>query len=247
MIKELEKYIKENNINQFKKYFDSLTINSHHREQLYKLAFFNQNEKVLDFLTNKTSLTKEKRADFFIEALNKKIQISQLGYVGDFDDIYLVSKLNGNLSVISTEQSNQFLIYFLEKYPVTTLINLKKIIFGAMKSNKDEFLDYLTKKELNNEIIFYSGLCSIKFEKREIFSKIVKNSFKYNPNILNDVKNLKEEYLIKMRGTNYIASKDEIDSFINKTVIESFALHLEEELKKKEEPIKKSSTKRMKI
>ncbi len=236
MIEKLEKYIVQNNPEEFKKLFGTLTINAHHREQLYKSAFLNQNENFLNFLSNKTSLSKEKRADFFIEALNKKIKIIHFNYINDFEDMYLASKLKNNATFIGTEQSNEFLVHFLNKYPVTTLLNLKKIIFGAIKSDKNDFMDILTKQNLNNEILFYSALCSIKFDKKETFSHIVKNAFKNNPNVLNDVKALKDEYLIKMRGNSYIASKDEIDSFINQTLVESFALHLNEELKVKEAP-----------
>ncbi len=76
---------------------------------------------------------------------------------------------------------------------------------------------------------------------------MVKNAFKSNPNVLNDVRALKDEYLFKMSSSNYIASKDEIDSFINQTLVESFALHLDEELKVKEVPNANQSRKKMKI
>lgn len=179
--------------------------------------------------------------------MNKKIKIIHFNFINDFDDMYLASRLKNNATFIGSEQSNEFLVHFLNKYPVTTLLNLKKIIFGAIKSDKHDFMDTLTKQELNNEILFYSALCSIKFDKKETFSHIVKNAFKNNPNVLNDVKALKDEYLIKMRGNSYIASKDEIDSFINQTLVESFALHLNEELKIKEAPTNNSTRKKMKI
>ena len=247
MIEKLENYIVKNNLDEFKKLFGTLTINAHHREQLYKSAFLKQNENFLEFLINKTSLSKEKRADFLIEALSKKIKIINFNFINDFEDIYLASRLKNNAIFIGSEQSNEFLVYFLNKYPVTTLLNLKKIIFGAIKSDKHDFMDTLTKQELNNEILFYSALCSIKFDKKKTFSHIVKNAIKSNPNVLNDVRALKAEYLIKMRGNSYIASKDEIDSFINQTLVESFALHLNEELKIKEAPSNNTTRKKMKI
>ncbi len=247
MIEKLGTYILNNNFEEFKKLLSNMTVNAHHREQLYKLAFLNQNEQFLDYLNSKVSLSQEKRTDFFIEALNKKHKITHFKYINECDDMYLSSKIKNNATLISSEQSNDFLINFLNKYPITTLLNLKKIIFGAIKSEKNEFMDYLTKKDLDNEILFYIGLCSVKFNKREVFSNVVKNAFKNNPNILNDVKALKEEYLLKMRGSSYIVSKDEIDSFINKTLVESFALHLEEELKIKDVPSLTNNRKKMKI
>ncbi len=247
MIEQLEKYIINNNFDEFKKIFGSLTINSHHREHLYRLSFLNQNEKLLDFLNSKTSLSKEKKADFLVEAFKKKHKIVYFKYIEDLDDLYLASQVKNNATMIGSEQSSDFLIYFLNKYPVTTLLNLKKIVFGAIKTDKHEFMDILTKQELNNEILFYAALCSIKFDKKETFSHIVKNAFKNNPNVLNDVRALKDEYLLKMRGSSYIASKDEIDSFINQTLIESFALHLNEELKVKETTTTPTQRKKMKI
>lgn len=64
MIEKLEKYIVKNNLDEFKQLFGTLTINAHHREQLYKSAFLNQNEQFLEFLSNKTSLSKEKEQIF---------------------------------------------------------------------------------------------------------------------------------------------------------------------------------------
>ncbi len=247
MIEKLGKYIVDNSFEEFKKLLSNSTVNAHHREQMYKLAFFNQNEQILDFLNSKVSLSKEKKADFFIESLNKRIKIVHFKYINDYDDMYLASKIKNNATLIGSEQSNDFLIHFLNKYPITTLLNLKKIIFGAIKTDKNKFMDYLTKKDLNNEILFYTGLCSIKFDKKEMFSSVVKNAFKSNPNVLNDVRALKDEYLFKMSSSNYIASKDEIDSFINQTLVESFALHLDEELKVKEVPNANQSRKKMKI
>ncbi len=97
MIEKLGKYIVDNSFEEFKKLLSNSTVNAHHREQMYKLAFFNQNEQILDFLNSKVSLSKEKKADFFIESLNKRIKIVHFKYINDYDDMYLASKIKNLL------------------------------------------------------------------------------------------------------------------------------------------------------
>ncbi len=247
MINKLEKLIKENNFEDFKTAFGLMTINAHHREQLYKLSYISQQEQFLDFLKAKTSIGQDKEIDFFIEAIGKGVKIKNFDRVSKFDDMALLTKFNSKGVALTSSQDDKFLINFLEKYPITTLMNLKKIMFGAFQNEKTEFIDYITKKELDKDILFYSSLCAIKFEKRETFSHMLKNAMKYNPDIIQEVRKLKDNYVQVMNGRSYVASKDEIESFIDKTLIETFAFHLEEELKHKPQEEIKPIKKKMKI
>ena len=60
---------------------------------------------------------------------------------------------------------------------------------------------------------------------------------------MEDIKKMKDEYRIVMRGRGSIEKKEEFEAFINETLIETFAKHLSEELAEKK-PLEASSTPR---
>jgi hypothetical protein len=230
MIEELKSYIKSNDIEGFKEAFSKATVNSHHRELLYEISFRKQSP-IFEFMENRASLSPERKIDIFIKTLKDGTKIKEFKSVADLDDMLLSKSMRIADDLIKT-QDDEFLKKFIDTYPMTTYLNFKRILFGSFKYNRDGFIDYTYQKNIDKNNVFYGGLCAINFKRHESFSTLLTNNLKYNPNILDEVKQLKNEYQIVMRGKKSDKQKEEFEAFINDVLIDTFAKTLSEELEK---------------
>lgn len=244
-IELLKKSIKEGNLDNFKKVFERGVYNAHHKELFYELSYRNQSEGIYEYMEKKTSLSKEGRVKIFFKTLQDGTKIKNFNTVAALDEMEMIKDFPKYAEVLTRSQNDDFLKKFMEKFPITSFMNFKRILFGSFKNEKSDFVDYATKQELDKNMVFYYALCAVKFGKRETFSLLLKNAMKYNPTILEEIKGLKDGHLMNLRGRISIENKEEFEAFINETVIESFALHLDEELahKKNEDPIVKKPKK----
>jgi hypothetical protein len=244
MIEELKSYIKNDDFEGFKKAFSKATVNAHHRELLYEISFRKQSP-IFEFMENKASVSPEKKIDIFIKTLKDGTKIKEFKSVQDLNDMLLSQNMKVADDLIKT-QDDEFLKKFIDTYPMTTYMNFKRILFGSFKYNRDSFIDYTYQKNIDKANVFYGGLCAINFKRRESFSTLLTNTLKHNPNILDEVKQLKNEYKIVMRGRKTDKQKEEFEAFINDVLIETFAKTLSEELDKAR-PIQVGTVKQKRI
>jgi len=228
MIEKLKEFIKNDDVEGFKVAFSKATVNAHHRELLYELSFRKQSE-IANFMENKANVSKERMINIFANTLRDGTKIKNFKSIQGLDDMALAKNFKV-ADLMLRNQDDEFLKQFIDHYPMTTFMNFKRILFGSFKHNREEFIDYTYKKNIDKHNVFYGGLCAVNFNRRESFSTLLTNTLKYNPNILDEVKQLKNEYKIVMRGKRNDKEKEEFEAFINEVVIETFAKTLAEEL-----------------
>lgn len=246
MIEQLKNLIKIDDFKGFNAVFSNSTVNAHHRDLLYEISYRKQSREIYEFMDLRANSTPERKVEIFIKTISDGTKIKDFNTVQKLSDIVLAKKLNKGVDCLVKSQDDEFLKKFMDTCPITSFLNFKKMIFGGFKYNRDEFIDYVSKKELDKSLVFYSGLCAVKFKRREIFSTLLANSMKFNVGILDEIKNLNYEYSILMRGKNSQETKEEFEAFINHTIIETFAKHLQEELENKK-PIQMISVKPKKM
>lgn len=247
MIEKLENLLKNDLFDDFKLLMSKVAVNSHHREQLFKLAFVTQKEPFISFLETKVSLSKEKRADILMSTIQNKTEIKNEKYLENIDDIYLMSHFNLLSKNLVASQKEEILKKFVEKFPITTLINFKRMVLSSFQQNKNGFIEYLSKKEVEPEYVFYFGLCAIKFGNKEIFQKVVYSALEYDKDIIEKIKKEKEKYTKYMGAKNHISTKDDLNAFIDMALIETFSNKLRDELSVGKPVDLKSTKKKIKI
>lgn len=244
MIEQLKSYIKNDDFEGFKKDFNKATVNAHHRELLYELSFRKQSP-ISQFMENRATVSPERKIDIFLKTLQDGTKINDFNSIRGLDDMLLAKSMKVPDNLIRS-QDDEFLNKFIDTYPMTTYLNFKKILFGSFKHNREKFIDYTYTKNIDKNNVFYGGLCAINFHRRESFSALLTNTLKYNPNILDEVKQLKNDYKIIMRGKKSEQQKEEFEAFINDVLIETFAKTLSEELEKAK-PTQVGATKQKRI
>ncbi len=232
MIENLKKLIEENDFNGFKKLFSSSVTNAHHKELLYELSYRKQQEDFYMFLENKASLDQEKRINIFTKTILDGVKIKDYATVKRLSDSVLFKDFSKYAEKLIKSQDDDFIIKFTEDKPITSFINFNRLLYGAFKYEKKGFVDFVSKKELTSEAVFYYALCAVNFNQTNYFSTLLKDSLKYNPTILDDIKILKNEYIGKLRSFTSIKKKEDFEQFITLALVETFALYLSEELKK---------------
>ncbi len=230
MIEKLKEFIKNDDTEGFKAAFSKATVNAHHRELLYELSFRKQSE-ISNFMEKKANISKEKMVDIFAKTLIDGTKIKEFKSIQALDDMVLAKNFKVADHMLRT-QDDEFLKKFIDHYPMTTFMNFKRILFSSFKYDRSDFIDYTYNKNIDKHNVFYGALCAINFSARESFSNLLKNTLKYNPNILDEVKQLKNEYQIVMRGKKNEAQKEEFEAFITEVLIETFAKTLSDELEK---------------
>lgn len=247
MIEKTKELIKKDDFESFKKIYDNYPFNAHHKIELYKYAFFEQKENFIDYVYKKASLNKKELEDIFIESINKGLSIKHLKYLNGFDDLSLIGKFDKKIDVFIKNQKEELLINFYEKYPLTTLMNVKKFIFHAFKNDKDKFIEKITENKFNVEVVFYLGLCSIKFNKKELFNVVLENQIKSDLDITNKLKSYSENFIKKNQYFKMGIKREEIEEFIEQKIVEGFAMLLEATLEKKEVQVDKVVKNKLKI
>ncbi len=247
MIEKVKKLIIEDDFDKFKEIMNGHVFNSHHKMEIYKHAFFNQNEKFIDFLYTKVSLTKENIEDILIESNQKGVKIKKFEYMSDLDDMRLLGKIEKRADLLVKSQSDEFLIQFHDKYPISTMMNFKKIMFNSFKYEKNQFLEHATKNSLDMEMIFYIGLCAIKFGKEDFFGVVLENQIKKDSNLTSKLKAYSDNYVKNFKHLKTGIKKEEIEEFIDKKVIEGFAIFLNQTLSTKDNKQEDVKRKKMKI
>lgn len=239
IIDKITQTIKNKNFNKFIEIFNSEVFNLHHKKLIYEIAYINQSVEIFQYLNKYTSFNPGEREIIFSKTLKTGIEIKNVNDIGFIEDNILHKNINNSIENLVKFQNDKFIISFVEKFPLTSFLNLKKILFNSFKYEKKDFIDYLTKQKLNNNLIFYCALCAVNFNNRDSFSSLLHNSLKHNPNILNDIKLFKKNY-----NLNIISSKEDFESFIDKSLIETFAKYLNEELTIKKLHCETKKTKR---
>jgi hypothetical protein len=230
MIEKLKELIKKEDAEGFKAVFSQSTINAHHRELLYELSYRKQAKEIYEYMDSRASLSPEKRVNVFLKTLQDGTKIKDFNTVKELSDSVLAQNFGRNADHMAKTQDASFMQNFMDAHPLTSFMNFKKLIYTGFKYNHDDFIAHASKKPLDKNQVFYSGLCAVNFKKREAFSTLLANSLKHDEKILDDVKKLKNEYSIVMRGRVSQQDKEEFEAFINEAVIETFAKHLDEVL-----------------
>ena len=214
MIEDLKKLIEENNFNGFEKVFSSTVTNSHHRELLYELSYRKQQEDFYIFLENKVNLNQEKRRDIFLKTLSEDIKIKDYETVRKIPDSVFLKDFSKYAEKLMKSQNEDFIIKFIEDRPITSFINFNRLLYGAFKYKRKDVINFISKKELTSEAVFYYALCSVNFNQTNYFSTLLRDSLKYNPTVLDDVKILKNKYLMNLTSFVNIKKKEEFEQFI---------------------------------
>lgn len=254
IVEQLTTLIKEDNFTQFKKLISNSLLNSHHKELLYDIAFVEQKKEFYNLLETKVSLTNEKRTNIFLRLLERRQLIKDESIIDKLDDTVLMHRMSSiHFSVLIKNQSEKFLIDFCEKFPITTFINFKKLLFGSFKNDKSQLAHYLTDKQLEKDNIFYCAICASHFNNRELLIEVLLKGMKNNPDLLDEMKSLKNKFLTakyKIINGKFVkdeSQKEEFEGFINEAVIEAFTLKLDEELNKKDSVLLNIQKKKLKI
>lgn len=247
MIEKAKKLIEDDEFEKFKDLLNSNVFNSHHRMEIYKHAFFNQKERFIDFLYAKVNLNKEIIEDILVQSNQKGVQLKKFEYMSDLNDMRLFGKIEKRADLLVKSQNDDFLIKFHDAYPISTMLNFKKIIFNSFKYEKNKFLEHATKNSLDMEMIFYIGLCSIKFNKEDFFGVILENQIKQDPDLTSKLKSYSDNYVKNFKHLKTGIRKEEIEEFIDKKVIEGFAIFLNQTLKVKDSKPEEVKRKKMKI
>ncbi len=247
MIENLKKYLKEEKFESFKKVFESNVINAHHRELLYELSYRQQSEKFYEYLETRVSLTNEKRANIFLKTIADSVKIKDFKTVEPIQDTILSSLMGRQIDSLMKSQSDEFIVNFMQSKPLTCFINFKKILYGGFKYEHVDFIDFVSKQQLDKNAVFYSSLCAVHFGKKDTFSTFIKNAMKYHPNILDEVRKMKDDYQMSMRTRMSYKDKEEFEAFINETLIDSFSKHLADALEEKKPLEVTQKPRRMKL
>jgi len=237
MIDELIKLIKEENIDRFKELFSKSTINATHRKLLYELSYRQQNFSICDLVEKRTNITKNDKLEFLLKTFSDGMRIKNFNSIKIFSDIELsnVCSTKKIIPIMVEKQTEDFLNNFLKEYPITVFLNFKYFISNGLKYKKFDFLYNLTANKLDKEMVFYIGLCSLNFKTESFFTKIIIDVTKYNKEIKDELKVLKNEYVKKLNRTSHIDKEviKEFEFFIDTKIIEAFTILLDESLEKK--------------
>jgi len=225
MIEELKALIKENNFLEFKDKFKKTLLNKHQKELLFEIAYRQQSLEFFKYIQKTINLSQEKKVNILIRTLIDETKIKDFDYISTIDDMILAKNLGDYASLLVKTQDDNFLIKFMQNKPIATFMNFKKIIYNSFKYKKVDFINYISNQNLDKNTIFYFGLYAFSFKYKEPFLNLLLNSIKYNPNIIEEVKSIKDKHLFLI--------KKEIESFINEAAIKALALNLNEVLHKK--------------
>ena len=184
----LEALVKQNNFEDFKTYYKSQTINTHHKNELLGKCFAYGNYEFIEYMFSKATISNHIIAPFFIKSLKEPLDKKSLIFFDTLQDKDIIEKIDGlSIENMVENQSKDTFEWFLHKFPLSSVKNFKHIAYASIRTDKP-YLEYFKDLKFDRRTCYNVCLCSFENEKKQTMIDFLKSQLKHTPDIILEIK-----------------------------------------------------------
>lgn len=188
-IEILETLIKQNKFEDFKTYYKSQAINSHHKNELLGKCFAHGNYEFIEYMFSKASSSNHIIAPFFIKSIKDPIDKKSLFFFSGLQDKDIIEQIDGiSIEKMVEIQSIEIFEWFLHKFPLTSIKNFRNIAYASIRTEKP-YLEYFKDFKFDRRTCYNVCLCSFENDQKQTVIDFLKSQLKHTPDIVLEIKN----------------------------------------------------------